>query len=177
MDWNPLSQDLNDGLRHLGNPWYKVELLKWNIALTTQKYSTAILYKVEKVQKDLDDIRLSTLKVAQEERWYLSWQWKHFATNYLLLAWNTKIQAVLWGSLPETVESVRGGQQVSYQRDPHFEKHLFQERLHTAGGWLQEVHIVGGGQLWEDDGSAKLQKEQRLECKWQKSSKIWKKWR
>ena len=33
-------QDLNDGLRHLGNPLYKVELLDWNIALTTQKYST-----------------------------------------------------------------------------------------------------------------------------------------
>ena len=47
---------------------YKVELLNWNIALKAQKYSKAILYKVEKVQKDLDEIRLSTLKVAQEER-------------------------------------------------------------------------------------------------------------
>ena len=61
-------QDLNDGLRHLGNPLYKVKSLNWNIALTTHKYSKAILYKVEKVQKDLDEIRLSTLKVAQEER-------------------------------------------------------------------------------------------------------------
>ena len=68
MDQSIIFQDLNDGLRHLGNPLYKVELLNWNIALTKQKYSKAILYKVEKVQKDLDEIRLSTLKVAQEER-------------------------------------------------------------------------------------------------------------
>ena len=34
----------------------------------------------------------------------------------------SKIQAVLWGPLPETVESVRGGQQVGYKRDPYFEK-------------------------------------------------------
>ena len=68
MDQSIIYQDLNDGLRHLGNPLYKVELFNWNIALTRQKYSTAILYKVEKVQKDLDEIRLSTLKVAQEQR-------------------------------------------------------------------------------------------------------------
>jgi len=39
-------QDLNDGLRYLGSP----------------------LYKVGRVQEDMDAIRLSTLKVAQEER-------------------------------------------------------------------------------------------------------------
>ena len=46
---------------------------------------------------------------------------KLFSTGMKLFALS-KIQAVLWGPLPETVESVRGGQQVSYQRDPHFEK-------------------------------------------------------
>ena len=39
-------QDLNDGMRQLGSP----------------------LYKVGKVQDDLDTIRLSTLKVAQGAR-------------------------------------------------------------------------------------------------------------
>ena len=43
---NDTAQDLNDGLRYLGSP----------------------LYKVSRVQEDLDTIRLSTLKVAQEER-------------------------------------------------------------------------------------------------------------
>ena len=45
-DPNASVQDLNDGLRYLGSP----------------------LYKVVRVQEDLDTIRLSTLKVAQEER-------------------------------------------------------------------------------------------------------------